>query len=284
MSQFVALSTSTRDNVGCTLAAYAEDLVLDPVGDGLYGVGYYDSGELLARVSPRDAGRPLDVAHELAALRADVLVLHTGAGPGAAGSPHDDAQPFRFQDWLMTRIGPVDGFAGFRARVVEAMPPFIRRGMRGDTAAEHFFHLFLSFLFDAGRIGRNNVGTGEIRCALGQAIAAFDAFAEATGRKPSDFSAVVSDGYSLVAAARGVPTRYALVEGVRACRLCRDSRDVTAGGGAGVNHDEVRGVLVVSGVARPASAPFAELESGAVLSVTADTRIELHSLGQLAGR
>jgi len=284
MSHFVALSTSSRENVGCTLAVHADELTLPPVGPGRCGLGYYDSGELLARVSPREAGRPLDVARALAALEAEVFVLHTCATTGADDACLADGQPFRFQDWLMARTGEIAGFGDFRKSIVGTMPPFILRCMRGDTADEHFFHLFLSFLFDAGRIGRNNVGTDEIRRALGQTIAAVDAFAEAAGHRPSDFSAVVSDGYSLVATARGVPLKYALVEGIRDCRICRDSREVTPEGGVGMDHEEVRGVLVVSGLERATAAPFTLLASGGILSVTPETKVEFHTLSQLAGR
>jgi hypothetical protein len=284
MTQFVALSTNSRENAGCALALHADDLTLPPIGDGVFGLGYYDSGELLARVSPRAPGRPLEVARELAALNADVLVLHTGATTGCDDTRREDVQPFRFQDWLMARTGEITGFADFGECLVNAMPPFIRRGMCGETPDEHFFHLFLSFLFDAGRIGRNNVGTGEIRHALGQAVAAVDAFAEAAGHLRSDFSAVVSDGYSLVAAGRGVPVKYALIEGIRDCPVCRNSRDVSAGGAPGMDHEEVRGVLIVSGSERACSAPFAQLASGGVLSVTSDTKVEFHTLEQLAGR
>jgi glutamine amidotransferase len=283
MTQFVALSTNSREYVGCSLALHADDLMLPPIGEGVFGLGYYDSGELLARMSPREPGRPLDVANELAALEAEVFVLHTGPTASSEDSRHEDVQPFRFQDWLMARTGEIAGFDDFCASIVGTMPPFIRRGMCGNTPDEHFFHLFLSFLFDAGRIGRSNVGTAEIRRALGQAIAAVDAFAEATGHRPSDFSAVVSDGYSLVVTGRGVPLRYALIEGIRDCGVCRDSRQVSAGGGTGMDHEEVRGVLIVSGSARASSGSFTQLGSGEVLSVTPDTKVEFHTLEQLAG-
>ncbi|MCK9462676.1 MAG: hypothetical protein M0R80_23905 [Proteobacteria bacterium] len=284
MSRIVALSTNSKKHAGCALAQHAEALTFPPLaGDGVFGLGYYDSGELLARVAPRERGRPLEVARELAGLEAELLVLHTGPVRGSKDSRCEDVQPFRFQDWLMARTGEIAGFADFGKSVVDAMPPFIRRGMRGDTPEEHFFHLFLSFLFDAGQIGRSNVGTAEIRRALGQAIAAVDAFAEAAGHRPSDFSAVVSDGYSLVAVGRGVTPSYALVEGIRSCRLCRNSREVSPGGG-GLDHEEVRCVVVVSGAIGAPPAPFAPLGSGELLSVTSDSKLELHTLEQLAGR
>jgi glutamine amidotransferase len=282
--QIIALSTNSRESAGCVLALHAAELVLPPVGDGAFGVGYYDSGELLARVAPREAGRPLDAAGELASIRADVLVLQTGPATASESARHDGAQPFRFQDWLFARTGEITGFPDFAASIRDAMPPFIRRGLRGDTPDEHFFHLFLAFLFDAGHIGRNNVGTAEIRRALGQAVAAFDAFAEAAGHRRSAFSAVVSDGYSLVAAGREVPVKYALVEGIRNCGLCRRSRDGSAADAVGLDHEEVRGVLVIAGSERPAAPPFARLDDGAVLAVTSDTKVEFHTLLEIAGR
>jgi hypothetical protein len=283
MSQIVALSTNSREHAACALASHAEGLVLPAVRCGGWGLGYYDSGELLARVAPREEGRPLDVARALAGVRADVLVLHTAEASAAEPARRESAQPFRFQNWLMARTGEIEGFADFRASLLEAMPPYIRRGVRGDSRDEHFFHLFLSFLFDAGKINRSNVGTAEIRGALCQAAATVDAFAEAAGHGPSPFSAVVSDGYSIVALGRGTPIDYALVEGVRGCRACRASLS-TGAPGEGIDHDELRAVLLVSGARDGAPPSFTRLASGAVLSVTPDTKVEFHTLDQVAGR
>lgn len=282
MPQFVALSTNSREHAGCALAAHAEALVLPAVGGGVWGVGCYDSGELLARVSPREDGRPLEVGRALAAARAEVLVLHTGPSPAPEPRRLEGAQPFRFQSWLMARLGPLEGFAGFRAQMLEAMPSHVRRGIRGDSPDEHFFHLFLSFLFDAGQMSRGNAGADEIRSALCQAIATVDAFAGQVGHRPSPMSAVVSDGYSVVAAARGVPVDYALIEGVRECNTCRSSGPPVAG--EGTDHEGLRAVLVLSGAEGAARPPFARLDDGAVLTVTADTKVAFHTLAQIAGR
>jgi hypothetical protein len=283
MSQIVALSTNSRENAPCALAVHAQALVLPAVRRGSLGLGYYDSGELLARVSPREEDRPLDVAHTLRDVRADVLVLHTAGAPIEESARRENAQPFRFQNWLMARTGEISGFAEFRANVLESMPPYIRRGVHGDSGDEHFFHLFLSFLFDAGKINRSNVGTGEIRTALCQAVATVDAFAEAAGQRPAPFCAVVSDGYSIVAAGRETPIDYALIEGIRDCRDCRSSLASTAEG-LGVDHEELRAVLLICGAVGDPAAPFTRLGSGAVLSVTPGTKVEFHTLEQIAGR
>jgi hypothetical protein len=282
MPQFVAMSTNSSEHAGCALAAHADALVLPAARNAVWGLGYYDSGELLARVSPREDDKPLEVGRALAALRAEVLVLHTGASPRSDSGRLEGAQPFRFQNWVMARLGDLEGFADFRTSVLEAMPSHVRRGIRGDSPDEHFFHLFLSFLFDAGKIGRSNSGTAEIRNALCQAIATIDAFAEAAGHRPSAMSAVVSDGYSIVTAGRDTPIDYALIEGVRECNTCRSSGPPIPGGGT--DHDGLRAVLIVSGSSGEARPPFTRLASGAVLSVTSDTKVEFHTLAQIAGR
>jgi hypothetical protein len=87
-----------------------------------------------------------------------------------------------------------------------------------------------------------------------------------------------------VAAGRGTPVDYALVEGVRGCRACRMSGVPNAPGGEGSDHDELRAVILVTGSPTPPKAPFARLDSGAVLSVTPDTKVEFHAIEQISGR
>ena len=44
-----------------------------------------------------------------------------------------------------------------RERLVASVPEFLRSGIRGDTDAEVLFHVFLSFLHDAGRLNDGQV-------------------------------------------------------------------------------------------------------------------------------
>jgi glutamine amidotransferase len=272
MSEFVSLSINTNAKVGCAVEPLGSALTLPATGAGGWGLGYFRSGRLLLRIEPRDRGEELDVARILTDLQADVLLLHSReATMGPVGG--ENTHPFKFHDWLFAHNGTVAGFVEFKEKLLDAMPPFIQRSLRGETDSEHLFHLFLSFLYDSGRLSRSDPGTSAIREALTQAVATVDTFAQDVGRAPSPLSAVVSDGYSLVVLGRGIPVYYTLIEGVRDCGICRVSR-ISMGKPQQTDHEDLRAVLIRSGTAAVDHSGFQLLDDNTFLSVTKSQRIE----------
>jgi len=277
MSQFVALSINANSRVGCATGPFGGQLVLPAGGAGGWGLGYFRSGRVLLRIEPREQGEELDVVRIFSGLEADVALLHSReatVGPVRRENTH----PFKFQDWLFAHNGTVAGFEVFRQKVLDAMPPFIHRSLRGDTDSEHLFHLFLSFLYDAGTLGRADAGTAPIRDALQQALTTVDNFAQQAGYAPSPHSIVLSDGYSLVALSRGVQICYTLIEGVRDCDVCRISR-TSKGKPQHVDHEDLRAVLVVSSEAVQPRDGFQRLDDNSFLSVTKSHRVEFDPFG-----
>jgi glutamine amidotransferase len=53
-----------------------------------------------------------------------------------------------------------------RERVLESTPAFLRRNIRGLSASEHFFHLFLAFLHDAGILDQPTPPPTAVHAAL----------------------------------------------------------------------------------------------------------------------
>jgi glutamine amidotransferase len=276
MSHIVAISSNSRSNLCCVLEANREVLRLPAVGSGGWGMAYYNGGELLSRIEPRDQGVSFDTAAELDDIEAEIVVLHTREA-SVGGVRRENTHPFRFQSWAFAHNGTLGGFEDYRGRILEAMPPFIHRRVRGDTDSEHLFHLFLSFLYDAGEINRVNPGTTVIRNALVQAVAMTDQFAAESGHAPSPASAVVTDGYSVVVLGRGIPVQYALIEGICGCERCRSSR-VSGTGPSPVDHSELRAVLIMAGPLDALSHGFQRLDDGGVLAVTSDHRVEFGRL------
>jgi predicted glutamine amidotransferase len=272
MSHFVACACNSAANLACALAGFDADLLLPAGTDGGWGLGYFSSGELLQRIEPLDRRDAVDAGSVLSGLRSNVSILHVREATVGAVR-RENTHPFRFQEWLLAHNGTFAGFAGFRERLLEMMPPFIQRRMRGDTDSEHLFHLVLSFLYDSGRIGRPDQGCEAIRDALRQAVQTFDEFARADGRAPSPASIVLTDGYSLVALERGVPVRVALIQGVRDCPLCRISR-ASKGPPTPVNHDDLRAVLVRSGPSPAAHPAFHALGESIFLGVGRNLQVE----------
>jgi predicted glutamine amidotransferase len=279
MSQFWGLSTNKSKRVACAVAPYAKQLNLCTGDAGGWGLGYYSRGELLAHITPREKGEPLDVDEVVHDLAADILCMHTRMA--TVGRQHtDNIHPFRFKDWLFAHNGTLAAFETFKEDMRNAMPPFVLRGIKGDSDSQHLFHLFLSFLYDAGMLNRPNPGIVAIKEALGLTLAAVDEFARNVGAHPSPSSLIVSDGYSLVVLNRGIPVDYALIEGVPDCAMCRPSTIPGGDPGAHIDHPDLRAVLVRSGDLDGCSEPggFLSLPEESCLMVRSDHTIEISAL------
>ncbi|MDD5306241.1 MAG: class II glutamine amidotransferase [Deltaproteobacteria bacterium] len=277
MSYLWALSTNNNSRVPCAVRPYSRHLSVPLGGGGGWGLGHYHSGELLLRIEPRDENGPIPTDDIIDGLAADLVVMH--AREATVGPPRrENTHPFRFKEWLFAHVGTLSGFSSFKDRIRNSIPPFIERNIRGDTDSEHLFHLFLSFLFDAGQLGRPDLGPAPIREAMHRALRTADEFAKEAGFPPSASSAVVSDGYTLVAASRGIPVDYVLIEGVRDCELCRPSQApgrITDP----VDHEDLRAVLLFS-ANTPAPPPgFQRLPADSSLAVNRAHNVEFAALG-----
>src|SRR5437868_4387558 len=116
-----------------------------------WGLGFVQGGDVLLQKRPRADTTEIDLYGLAKDLRADALVGRVGLTK-AGNTSADDADPFRFRSWLFGSVGRVGGigFEPVRERLLESIPDFLRRNIRGKSASEHIFHLFLAFLHDAG--------------------------------------------------------------------------------------------------------------------------------------
>ncbi len=246
MSLYWGLSINDDSKIECALCPFVDQINLCTADAGSWGLGYYHAGELLKRIDPKKQGEPLDVMNVMSGIKADIVIMHTRratVGPVRRENTH----PFRFKEWIFAHNGTLAGFEAFKARLSKVMPPFILRGVKGDTDSEYLFHLFLSFLYDSGFLGRPDLGIVPIRDALNRALATVDEFAKEVKEQPSPASIIVSDGYSLVVLNRGIPVEYALIESVRDCPICRKSIQPGDMSPPQVDHEKLRAVLVRSG-------------------------------------
>ena len=98
-------------------------------------------------------------------LKADAMIARVGFGHQGNVSA-ENADPFRFRSWLFGSVGTLPGFEGFREKLLHAVPDFLRRNIRGTSASEHVFHLFLAYLHDAGLLDVASPDPAEIKIAL----------------------------------------------------------------------------------------------------------------------
>src|SRR3954467_13751463 len=138
-----------------------------------WGIGFYQAGEVLLRRRPIDERTEIDVAALARDLRADVLIGHVRAAT-IGNLRTENTHPFRYRQWLFAHTGTVDGFSHLRDRLVESVPEFLLRNLRGDTDSELLFHLFLSFLHDAGNLGTGPVDPDATRAALRATLSLID--------------------------------------------------------------------------------------------------------------
>src|SRR5580693_7531090 len=130
-----------------------------------WGLGFYQGGEVLIRRRPIDERQELDVAALVSDVRADVVLGHVrSATVGTLRT--ENTHPFRYRQWLFAQTGTVAQFDAIRERLTASVPEFLRGGIRGETDAEILFHVYLSFLHDAGRLNDMVVEPAAVREAL----------------------------------------------------------------------------------------------------------------------
>src|SRR5271154_1939641 len=178
-----------------------------------WGLGFYQGGEVLIRRRPIDERQEVDVAALVSDVRADVVVGHVRqATVGVLRT--ENTHPFRYRQWLFAQTGTVSEFDRVRDRLIASVPEFLRSGIRGDTDAEVVFHVFLSFLHDAGLLGQARVDAAVVRSAIRSSLAVVDGMTAELGAAPADLNVMISSGELVVAVHRSsAPMRLRVISG-----------------------------------------------------------------------
>ena len=135
-----------------------------------WGVGFFQSGEILLKRRPLDERVDLTLEEMISDVRSDIMLAHIRhATVGALCT--DNTHPFRYRQWMFADTGTVDGFGELRGRLYETLPQFLQRNLRGDTDSELLFHVFLSFLHDAGKLDQHIVAPRDVFPALKSSLA-----------------------------------------------------------------------------------------------------------------
>jgi glutamine amidotransferase len=214
MARLFGIIGNRPDLAARVLAFEAEALRARSKGAPLgWGLGFYQGGEVLMRRRPIDERPDVDVAKLAADVRADLVVGHVRhATVGALRT--ENTHPFRYRQWLFAQAGTVSDFDQVRERLVASVPEFLRSGIRGDTDAEVVFHVFLSFLHDAGRLNDGLVEAPLVREALRSSLAVVDGMTAEVGLEAAKLNLMVSNGDQLVAVHRSdAPMRLRVLSG-----------------------------------------------------------------------
>lgn len=209
---------------------------------GAVGLGYFENGKVLLRKRPwRPDTLPLD---ELAAdVRTDVFLAARETLEG--GFLESEAQPHRFRNWMFAGTGAFLDLAEARARLIEALPAFLRRGLGGQTGSELAFLTALGELSSATRnLERLELEPDDVVRSLGQMVRRLDALAQTYNVKSQALSAVLTNGRLLAALRRGEALYYTLVEGIGTCARCGVDRDTSDSDPRSRPHRQLRGVVL----------------------------------------
>ncbi len=239
-------AATVNDGTLLTHALYSRrDLLQVPAVESPYGwgLGYYHHQDVLIKRRPNHQG-PLDFYHAIEHLKARMVIGHVRKRTVGHVSP-ENTHPFRFRNWLFAHHGTIDRFDAVKNWVLNSIPGFLRRSMRGDTDSEHLFYLYMAFLFDDGLIDATDLTALQAAQSLRNTLHMVARFVREAGGEPNGLNLVVTNGKILVMAVCDRPTFWTKIDGIEDCALCR--RDPGWNLEATVrSHPHLRGVMAFS--------------------------------------
>jgi predicted glutamine amidotransferase len=244
------------------------DVTLPRAADG-WGAGFYQAGEALHRKLPQPIEGQLAWSGVLDGVRSHVVIAHVREAT-VGDRRADNTQPFRMRQWLFAHVGEVAGYAALRERMLEALPDFLRRNIRGQTDSELLFHVVLSFLHDSGNLDTVDVSDAAVVGALRAAVQLVDRYTHEVGATPGSLTLALTNGRQLFVLRRGSP-------------LCLVQRDRLASRGEEPNAKQatqqaVRYVIVASHLGTAPPTGYREVAEGEVICIDRDLRVSSQKL------
>ena len=241
--------------------------LVSPAPVSRWGMGYVQGGEVLLSRTPRSTSEPLDFFPAIAGLKTDCLIGHAATDGEVLAT--ESTQPFRFRRWMFAQDASPPGAAPSLpaeawGELVEAIPDFLRRNLRGRTLAELTLHVFLSMLHEQSMLDDPNVTLPQVRRALGDALARVGAGLGKVGSTAKLGNVVASNtrSLSLVRLETGAPVY------LRRLHVFDDR---------GGRDDSFRGVLVLSTTTPPGDGAE-EVPAGSVVTISRDLRVDIAPL------
>jgi len=260
MSRLFGFVINDAQRVACALHPAREALVTASAPEG-WGLALYQGGEVLLQRHPKPLVGALDFYRAARDHRTDYLVGQVRE-PGTPAKL-DNTQPFRFRSWVFARSGEVHPG---HAALLDKVPDFLRRNIRGQDPTEGLFYLFLSFLHDANRMDDPNMKVTDAATALASALAIADKLVVDAGGQPPAANLVTTNGRILLAVRSGKPLWARQTNGINDCSHCADTTGDGRADRRRVNHEHVRALLLCS---EPEKLPegFEEIPDGMIVGV-----------------
>ena len=264
MAEFLAIHQTDASLLGCVLRKLAGTVSLG--ASTAAGVGFFQSDDVLLRKRPL-AGPALP--ERLAeGVESEAALICSGAA-GAAGASFNEqtALPYRFKRWLFAVGGEPDSLAKVREPLRLALPDYLRRSAKGDSAAEVLFFTFLSRLRDVGRLDDVDIDALTAARALAAAVGEAERAFEQLGAPLPKLAAVVTNGRVMAALRRGHPLYLGSLDGLVPCQRCEIGPTSSNLNPRVQSHRMLRAAVFLSGP-QAARDGLRELAEGEVLAVS----------------
>ena len=242
-----------------------------------WGLGYVQGGDVLLVRTPKASITPVDLAGPLTAeIKTDCAIAQAvrDIGPGLGGT--DNTPPFRFRRWMYAQSGLdsqlfVDSSGEAKAagddiapRLLEHIPEYLRRNLKGRTPAELTFHVFLAMLHDEGNIDDANLPPAASRRALAATLRLVAAELARAGKASVSLGNVaLTNGRSMVVAHLDEPLRL---------------RRLWVTGERGERDESFRGFLLVSGGDGDAKDGFEDVPPQRSVLISRDLQVSFADL------
>jgi glutamine amidotransferase len=250
LAEFLAIHQSDASLLGCLLRRLAGRVSLGH-SERAAGVGFFQSDDLLLRKRP--LGGQAALPEKLAeGVESEAALICSGAVGSTARSFHEQMTlPFRFKHWLFATAGQPDTLAPVRAALLKNLPDYLRRSVKGDSAAEALFFTFLSRLRDVGRLDDHDLDASTAARSLAAAVGETERAFEQMGQPLPGMALVVSNGRVMAALRRGHPLSVGLVDGLTTCSRCEIGPAANELNPRVKSHRMLRAAMVLSGAAAP---------------------------------
>lgn len=241
MTRLFAIATSDPSLMRCELERARQLVTLDGEAELVTGLGAYDDQVLVQRSYGVGVTRS-----DMWELPNSETALYVAHAPPVGRPLEEVAQPFRMRQWLFSMSGQLPPRTGaVRERLVEQLPDFLQRSLRGPSLDEAVFATFLSELRSLGRTEDPDLEAPLAAQLLGRTAAHVE---EAAGpaNRPS-LALMATNGRIVVATVRGGhPLFYKLLEGDGACARCELTGDEKAATALVRDHRRRRSVLLAT--------------------------------------
>jgi glutamine amidotransferase len=269
MGRLIGYMANRADRLLGALHQERDTIAIGPTDrpDG-WGVGFYQGGEVLHKKRRILDGKSVDWQQVANSVRSDCAIIHVRyATVGDFRS--ENTHPFRMRSWLFAHNGTIERFDAMKAGLIESLPDFIQRSIRGETDSEHFFHVVLSFLHDAGQLDRPNADEGSVLNAIRSAVRLVDRLAKEVGAPPPTLNSLLTDGRTMYGLRRGAPMHFVERQGIHD-PIEPESKPPRPTTG--------QRYVLVEGSVRDVPPPYQSVDEGRILVVNRELSVAQHAL------